>query len=214
MGEGNKEDGPLEGVSCSQAKLQPSPDQNLRTGRTYKIYQQDIHEIDMYTHLCVWRKHLEMRVGHVPEGKAYLFPFISPTGDPHIYKPMSYEKAQAQITAFAAEAGLSQKFTTHCFRRGGAQYRFMYAPPGDRWCLNMIRWWGGWAENEKVGTPSHISHQNPGWEISVTDNDFMIRLIRWCDIWSILCKHKRTVMKMLSIHSGMTPRRASWVNTS
>ncbi|KAF8325292.1 hypothetical protein F5887DRAFT_1085601 [Amanita rubescens] len=120
--------------------------------RTYKIYEQDIHEIDMYTHLLAWRQHLEMRLGHLPEGNTYLFPFVSSGGDPHVYKPMSYKKAQAQITAFAEESGLHKHFTTHCFRRGGAQYRFMYAPPGDRWCLNMIRWWGGWAENEQTDT--------------------------------------------------------------
>jgi hypothetical protein len=41
-------------------------------------------------------------------------------------------------------------FSTHCFRRGGAQYRFMFAPVGKRWTLRMVRWWGGWVEGEQV----------------------------------------------------------------
>ena len=41
-------------------------------------------------------------------------------------------------------------FSTHCFRRGGAQYRFMFAPVGKRWTLQRVRWWGGWAEGEQV----------------------------------------------------------------
>ena len=42
------------------------------------------------------------------------------------------------------------RISLHCLRRGGAQYRFMYAPIGERWTLDRIRWWGGWAEGEQV----------------------------------------------------------------
>lgn len=97
----------------------------------YKIYQQEIHEIDMYSHLHAWHWHLAMHLGQVPEGKAYVFPLLSSAGDPHIYEQMLYEKAQSLIQTFAADAGLKKKFTTHCFRWGGAQYHFMYAPLSD-----------------------------------------------------------------------------------
>ncbi|KAJ7938669.1 hypothetical protein B0H13DRAFT_1587449, partial [Mycena leptocephala] len=30
-------------------------------------------------------------------------------------------------------------FPTHCFRRGGAQYRFMFAPVGRRWTVRLQR---------------------------------------------------------------------------
>jgi hypothetical protein len=40
-------------------------------------------------------------------------------------------------------------FTTHCFHRGGAQYRFMYASP--RWSLEAIKSWGGWSTGEQGG---------------------------------------------------------------
>ncbi|KAF8831747.1 hypothetical protein HHX47_DHR1001247 [Lentinula edodes] len=56
------------------------------------------------------------------------------------------------IDEFTSSAGVPGAFTTHCFRRGGAQYRFMFAPIGERWTLARIRWWGGWAPNEKRDT--------------------------------------------------------------
>ncbi|KAJ7764215.1 hypothetical protein B0H16DRAFT_1718156 [Mycena metata] len=46
--------------------------------------------------------------------------------------------------------GRDGKFTTHCFRRGGAQYRFLWAD--RRWSLKVVKWWGGWSSNENVGT--------------------------------------------------------------
>lgn len=43
-------------------------------------------------------------------------------------------------------------FTSHCFRRGGAQYRFMFSPEPRRWSLKMVKWWGGWSPNEQSET--------------------------------------------------------------
>jgi hypothetical protein len=63
---------------------------------------------------------------------------------------MTHDMVQNVITRFASAAGLTKSYTTHCFRRGGAQYRFMYAPIGKRWSLSKIRWWGGWAIGEHV----------------------------------------------------------------
>ena len=37
-------------------------------------------------------------------------------------------------------------------RCGGVQYRFMFAPVGERWTLAKVHWWGGWAENKQVST--------------------------------------------------------------
>ncbi|KAJ7893667.1 hypothetical protein B0H14DRAFT_3666279 [Mycena olivaceomarginata] len=52
------------------------------------------------------------------------------------------------INKFSAAALIKKFFTMHCLRRGGSQYRFMFAPLGKRWSLTIIRWWGGWAEGE------------------------------------------------------------------
>ncbi|ETI30288.1 hypothetical protein F443_22591 [Phytophthora nicotianae P1569] len=43
-------------------------------------------------------------------------------------------------------------FTSHTFRRAGAQYRFMFAPPERRWSLRMVKWWAGWTPNESAET--------------------------------------------------------------
>ncbi|KAF8958352.1 hypothetical protein BDZ97DRAFT_1906545 [Flammula alnicola] len=40
----------------------------------------------------------------------------------------------------------------HIGINGGAQYRFVFAPLGQRWSLNRIRWWGGWAIGEHCDT--------------------------------------------------------------
>ena len=45
--------------------------------------------------------------------------------------------------------GVQGYFTTHSLRRGGAQYRLMYAPLVEHWALSVIRWWGGWAEGKQ-----------------------------------------------------------------
>jgi hypothetical protein len=44
--------------------------------------------------------------------------------------------------------GRNGKFTTHCFRGGGAQYHFMWA--NRKWSLKAVKWWGGWSSNENV----------------------------------------------------------------
>ncbi|KAL3659321.1 hypothetical protein V7S43_015592 [Phytophthora oleae] len=43
-------------------------------------------------------------------------------------------------------------FTSHCFRREGAQYRFMFAPEKQRWSLKLVKWCSGWAPSEKAET--------------------------------------------------------------
>lgn len=67
---------------------------------------------------------------------------------------VSTEIIQGWLDEAIANTGIDNSssftFSTHCFRRGGAQYRFMYAPNGHRWTIGRIRWWGGWAEREGV----------------------------------------------------------------
>ena len=81
-----------------------------------------------------------------------LTPSIGSSSVVHPDRPMSSDIAQKQITVMAKKAGIrgAEYFTTHCFRQGGAQYHFMFAPIGKRWTLARIRWWGGWAQGEHV----------------------------------------------------------------
>jgi hypothetical protein len=64
--------------------------------------------------------------------------------------PLDHGRFQELLDKFTAGAGIRKRFQTHSFRRGGAQYRFQYAPIGERWSLQKVRWWGGWAEGERV----------------------------------------------------------------
>ncbi|KAJ7933625.1 hypothetical protein B0H13DRAFT_1480033, partial [Mycena leptocephala] len=57
-------------------------------------------------------------------------------------REMTLQMCQDLITEFTQGAGLEKSYTMHCFRRGGSQYRFMFAPLGKRWSLSIIRWWG------------------------------------------------------------------------
>ncbi|KAJ7027695.1 hypothetical protein C8F04DRAFT_1212340 [Mycena alexandri] len=119
----------------------------------YDIYEQkDKPEIDMKTHVGRWRTLYRELLGRDFEPDDYLFPFVSPNGTIHAKRPMTHDTAQDLINEFALAAKIDKIFTTHCLRRGGSQYRFMFAPIGERWSLSIIRWWGGWAEGEQVDT--------------------------------------------------------------
>lgn len=104
----------------------------------------------MFTHLRLWLNYLESAIGRSLQPDDYIFPFISSNGQVHINRPMSHDYVQGLISRFTAEAGVEKRYTTHCFRRGGAQFRFMLAPLAQRWPLNVIRWWGGWASGEHI----------------------------------------------------------------
>ncbi|EEY68494.1 uncharacterized protein PITG_04960 [Phytophthora infestans T30-4] len=73
--------------------------------------------------------------------------------------PMSDSNFTQIINIVANAAGISKNvlgddiwFTSHCFRRGGAQYRFMFAPEQSRWSLKLVKWWAGWTPSEKAET--------------------------------------------------------------
>jgi hypothetical protein len=117
----------------------------------YDIYKQDsIPAMDMNTHLLRWKAFLESVLGRQLAPEDYLFPHIGINGVIRSTRQMSYDSLQTLLTTFCKQSGTKKRYTTHSFRRGGAQYRFMYAPVGQRWSLNRIRWWGGWAVGEHV----------------------------------------------------------------
>jgi len=106
--------------------------------------------MDMYAHLLHWLAILESELGRSLEDDDYIFPFI---GSNSIINPkllIQHKYVQNLLDEFMKSARIDKYFTTHCLRRGGAQYRFMHAPFGKRWALLRIRWWGGWAEGESV----------------------------------------------------------------
>ncbi|KAJ7259454.1 hypothetical protein C8J57DRAFT_1073155, partial [Mycena rebaudengoi] len=75
---------------------------------------------------------------------------VSSNGIIHPKKPMTHDTAQELINEFVLGAKITKIFTTHCLRRDGSEYRFVFAPIGKRWSLSIIRWWGGWAIGKQV----------------------------------------------------------------
>ncbi|KAF5331270.1 hypothetical protein D9611_013091 [Ephemerocybe angulata] len=143
---------PYIGVELSERKgWQKAAGNDGVIDQTYEIYAQPDHrEIDMFTHLPRWLGYLSLRLGRPLVPNDYIFPYIAPNGVVHPNTPVSYDTIQNLLQEFVSGAGLNKVLTTHCFRRGGAQYRFMYAPVEERWSLNAIQWWGGWAVGEGV----------------------------------------------------------------
>jgi hypothetical protein len=90
----------------------------------------------------------------------FLFPAIAATGKLKIGTAVGRTEIEKMLDFFSTGAGLlegrSGKFTTHCFRRGGAQWCFMWRQD-RKWSLKAVKWWGGWAPTENVSNrPSYI----------------------------------------------------------
>ncbi len=111
--------------------------------------------INAFVHLPRWIKYLETN-HYCREMRAddYVFPSFGCNG---IFKPadhLSHDAVQSMIDTAVDAAGVSRPtggtYSTHCFRRGGAQYRFMFAPPAERWTLERIKWLVGWSDKEPV----------------------------------------------------------------
>lgn len=106
--------------------------------------------MDMYTHLQEWLEFYRSQTGRDFKPTDKLFPYIAPNGQLEPGKEMAYNHFAKIMKRWTEGAGLRKTYTTHSFRRGGAQYRFMFAPFHRRWTLHRVRWWGGWAIGESV----------------------------------------------------------------
>ncbi|KAJ7488522.1 hypothetical protein B0H11DRAFT_2230062 [Mycena galericulata] len=111
-------------------------------------------EIDCYTHVNAWKKHMEKLLGRPLYGTDFVFPAVASTGQLKFGEPTSRSGFENFLDDVVEKSGVMNgrngKFTTHCFRRGGAQYRFLWAE--RKWSLKAVKWWGGWSSNENVGT--------------------------------------------------------------
>ncbi|KAF7308202.1 hypothetical protein HMN09_00668100 [Mycena chlorophos] len=130
-------------------------EQDLRSG-TYKLCPQpDMPSCDAYRWLTLWITYLETIVyGRPLDPDDYLFPSNGAHGL-RVGDHLSHDDVQKLLDYFTEGAKLPKpygNYTTHCWRRGGAQFRFMFAPVGKRWTLDQCRWWGGWAEGEHASS--------------------------------------------------------------
>ena len=180
----------------------------LNLGNVYDVYKQDIPEINMYMHLPKWVSFLEHRLGHKLALDDFVFPYFSPNGIPQPKRPMTHDMVQTILTKFADAAGLTKTYTTHCFRRGGAQYWFMFAPIGKCWSLSIICWWGGWAIGEHVGN-NLISLWS--WTLLTLNWN---RLTLWWNILLIPSRVTKRDMGMLFLPSNQKLIKALWETMS
>jgi hypothetical protein len=106
---------------------------------------------DSFFWTLVWIKWLEVfHYACTLQPNDFIFPAMSANGVMHPGQPISHDAVQKWINESTVGAGILSNFSTHCFRRGGAQYSFMFAPVGQCWTLAKVWWWGGWAEGEHV----------------------------------------------------------------
>ncbi|KAF9489984.1 hypothetical protein BDN71DRAFT_1435024 [Pleurotus eryngii] len=129
--------------------------QESAAGHSYRIpFQKSMPEIDCYTHFVNWIQYLEFQLQRPIDASDYVFPTIASTGKLKFGEPLSragFESIMEQIVDNSGiMIGRNGKFTTHCFRRGGAQYHFMWAE--HKWSLKAVKWWGGWSSGEEVNT--------------------------------------------------------------
>ncbi|KAG6919724.1 hypothetical protein DXG01_001558 [Tephrocybe rancida] len=124
--------------------------------RPFKVYspkpETNIRETDLFTPLDKYMRLVIAILGRDPQPDDVLFFAVSASGTIHLDKEMTREAVQELINDATKSAGLAKTYTTHCFRRGGAKYRFIYAPISMRWRLDQVRWWGGWAQGESLDT--------------------------------------------------------------
>ncbi|KAF9560859.1 hypothetical protein EC968_005976 [Mortierella alpina] len=72
---------------------------------------------------------------------------VTESGSPYFTITLPWRKSTPTDTS---KGNYNARFTSHCFRRGGAQYRFMFAK--ERWSLEAVKWWGGWSDSEGTGS--------------------------------------------------------------
>jgi hypothetical protein len=120
----------------------------------YEIYPQtEYPHIDVDSHMKNWLAFLRIHYGRDLKPDDFIFPSVGSNTTLHPSSHISHDIIQQWIDEFASKSGINLtagKLTTHCFRRGGAQDRFMVAPNGTRWPLSVIVWWAGWSPGEGV----------------------------------------------------------------
>ncbi|KAK3827176.1 MAG: hypothetical protein JOS17DRAFT_791951 [Linnemannia elongata] len=106
-----------------------------------------------YSKLTEWLDWMEAQ-GHQLQPDDFVFPALDAKGRIKYHEALSQPRIQGWLDQLTNQPGLlarrNGRFTTHCFRRGGAQFRFMFAK--EKWSLKAVKWWSGWSEGEGTGT--------------------------------------------------------------
>ncbi|KIK73848.1 hypothetical protein PAXRUDRAFT_20439 [Paxillus rubicundulus Ve08.2h10] len=140
-----------------QQHVDKGKETDLRCNR-YKIYlQPDLPSCDCFYWLLLWISFVELVHYHRPlDPDDYVIPAMGAAGIMQPHEPLSHDTVQSWIDEAVSGTKIAVlnggKFTTHTYRRGGAQYRYMFAPVGKRFTLAKVCWWGGWAKNKHRDT--------------------------------------------------------------
>jgi integrase len=119
----------------------------LNAVNEYQVHPADDDEAETcyYKRLNLWLDYLAER-GRPLKSSDFLFPGLDSRGNIRFGELFSTTRIQKLLDQFSSEAGLMEghvrggRFTTHCFRRGGAQHRFQHAK--EKWPPKAIKWWG------------------------------------------------------------------------
>ena len=110
---------------------------------------------DAITAIARWRAYWEWVVHRPPQPEDLVFPsWRTATGELTIAQKKTASEINgllSRIEDLAAEAGeTGQRFTSHSFRRGGAQDAVIWAPRYGETLKSLayVRWWGGWSQDE------------------------------------------------------------------
>ena len=117
----------------------------LYIANMYQIHPQPQDpSICCYTKLTEWFDWMEAR-GRSLRPEDYVFPALDSKGRIKYQEALSQTRIQGWLDQLTNQSGLlaqrNGRFTTHCFRRGGAQFRFMFTK--EKWLLKTVKWWGG-----------------------------------------------------------------------
>lgn len=130
-------------------------------GQIYAIHEQKNEFCNRaYTHLRAWVEKYNSLLSRPLQRGDPLFPhaddlvsqisFDSKMNQQNFMKTINAWVEWCCIIPKNAAGEELGKFTMHCFRRGGTQYRFLTGT--RRWPLHVVKWWGGWGCGDDVNT--------------------------------------------------------------
>ncbi|KAG0013642.1 hypothetical protein BGZ81_000916 [Podila clonocystis] len=118
-----------------------------------------------------WIQHIELTNGQRLHADDFLFPRLAKDDSIQLQKQFTVTEVSSWLIKLITDAGLmGHRYTrldTHCFRRGGAQYRLLH--PQEPWSLTAVKWWGGWSEKESTEKILEYLLDNTPYEASFGD---------------------------------------------
>ncbi|KIJ48032.1 hypothetical protein M422DRAFT_248190 [Sphaerobolus stellatus SS14] len=181
---------------------------NLESHR-YQIYPQpNIPSIDMYTHMHNWLSYLDRHVyTNVQNPTDYIFPVINANGFLQPGEPVSAETIQnlldEAVEASSIKIG-NARLTTHCLRRGGAQYRFMFVPIGKHW-NELSNYEEGYGDALRPLDPERKVSLFAEHTIKQPVTAEQCSLIIQAELREFGAKFVDTLSKINMVHAGMNP---------